>query len=180
MVRKIVMDEKGFTGLEAAITLIAFVIVAAVFSYVVLNMGFFTTQKSAQVTKTGLAQASSSLELAGNVIAYGNGTSSITALRFYVQSTAGGEPIDMTKTTVSYSSNTWHSANVTSTLSWTQREDSDDLLEPNEQADINITVPSEETLGVNKDFSVEIKPSSGATLTIVRRTPPAIDPVMEL
>jgi flagellin-like protein len=31
----------GFTGLEAAIVLIAFVVVAAVFSYVVLGAGFF-------------------------------------------------------------------------------------------------------------------------------------------
>ena len=65
MVRKVIDDTRGFTGLEAAITLIAFVIVAAVFSYVVLNMGFYTTQKSQQVTKTGLEQSSSSMELAG-------------------------------------------------------------------------------------------------------------------
>ena len=32
--------EEGFTGLEAAIVLIAFVVVAAVFSYVVLGAGF--------------------------------------------------------------------------------------------------------------------------------------------
>jgi len=36
----------AFTGLEAAIVLIAFVVVAAVFSYVVLGAGFFTTQKA--------------------------------------------------------------------------------------------------------------------------------------
>ncbi|MEM3699066.1 MAG: archaellin/type IV pilin N-terminal domain-containing protein, partial [Archaeoglobaceae archaeon] len=45
-------DEKGFTGLEAAIVLIAFVVVAAVFSYVMLGAGFFTTQKSKQVVDT--------------------------------------------------------------------------------------------------------------------------------
>jgi flagellin FlaB len=181
MVRKLKKDEKGFTGLEAAITLIAFVIVAAVFSYVVLNMGFFTTQKSQQVTKTGLEQASSSLELAGDIIGHGDANSTgVATLTIYVQSTAGGEPIDLTKTTISYTSSTWHAANVTAVLSWTQREDTDDLLEPNEQAKINITVPSEETLGVNKEFTVEIKPPSGATLTIVRRTPAAIDTVMDL
>ncbi|MCW7075354.1 MAG: hypothetical protein OCU24_05855 [Candidatus Methanospirare jalkutatii] len=36
--------RKGFTGFEAAIVLTAFVVVAAVFSYVVLNAGFFTTR----------------------------------------------------------------------------------------------------------------------------------------
>ena len=56
-------DEKGFTGLEAAIVLIAFVVVAAVFSYVMLGAGFFTTQKSQEVVHTGVTQASSSVEL---------------------------------------------------------------------------------------------------------------------
>lgn len=35
------MKKDGFTGLEAAIVLIAFVIVAAVFSYVIFVAGFF-------------------------------------------------------------------------------------------------------------------------------------------
>ena len=35
----------AFTGLEAAIVLIAFVVVSAVFAYVILGAGFFTTQK---------------------------------------------------------------------------------------------------------------------------------------
>ena len=40
------LQENGFTGLEAAIVLIAFVVVAAVFSYVVLGAGFYTTQSA--------------------------------------------------------------------------------------------------------------------------------------
>ena len=36
---KIFNKDEGFTGLEAAIVLIAFVVVAAVFSYVVLGAG---------------------------------------------------------------------------------------------------------------------------------------------
>ncbi|MDK2796370.1 MAG: archaeal flagellin FlaB [Archaeoglobaceae archaeon] len=61
-------NEKGFTGLEAAIVLIAFVVVAAVFSYVMLGAGFFTTQKSKRVVDTGVQQASSSLTLDGQYI----------------------------------------------------------------------------------------------------------------
>ena len=69
MWNKFVKNEKGFTGLEAAIVLIAFVVVAAVFSYVMLGAGFFTTQKSQEVVHTGVTQASSSVELSGDVIA---------------------------------------------------------------------------------------------------------------
>ena len=129
---------------------------------------------------TGLRQASTALELSGSVIAYANGTTKIQSVVLYVESTAGGEPIDLPKTTISYTSSTWHQANLTSTLSWTQREDTDNLLEPNEQAVINITIPDQDTLGTNKEFVLEVKPPSGATLTIVRRTPAGIDPVMEL
>ncbi|MBC8520829.1 MAG: hypothetical protein H8D26_02395, partial [Methanomicrobia archaeon] len=64
-------DKRGFTGLEAAIVLTAFVVVAAVFSYVVLNAGFFTTQKAKEVIHTGVESATSSLAVAGNVIGYG-------------------------------------------------------------------------------------------------------------
>ena len=36
--------KKGIVGIEAAIVLIAFVIVAAALAFVSLNMGLFTTQ----------------------------------------------------------------------------------------------------------------------------------------
>ncbi|MFA7695154.1 MAG: archaellin/type IV pilin N-terminal domain-containing protein, partial [Methanoregula sp.] len=60
-------NDEGFTGLEAAIVLIAFVVVAAVFSYVVLGAGFFTTQKAQETVHTSVQQASSTLEIVGNV-----------------------------------------------------------------------------------------------------------------
>jgi len=69
--KSIIKNKRAFTGLEAAIVLTAFVVVAAVFSYVVLNAGFFTTQKSKEVVHTGVEQATSSAELAGDVIGHG-------------------------------------------------------------------------------------------------------------
>jgi len=74
--RSIRKDKRAFTGLEAAIVLTAFVVVAAVFSYVVLNAGFFTTQKSKEVVHAGVEQATSSAELCGDVI--GHGWSNVT------------------------------------------------------------------------------------------------------
>jgi len=60
---------KGIVGIEAAIVLIAFVVVAAALAFVVLNMGFYTTQRSKEVMGQGLAQASSALEIDGTVLA---------------------------------------------------------------------------------------------------------------
>uniref|UniRef100_A0A7C3MBA4 Flagellin n=1 Tax=Archaeoglobus fulgidus TaxID=2234 RepID=A0A7C3MBA4_ARCFL len=102
-------NEKGFTGLEAAIVLIAFVVVAAVFSYVMLGAGFYTTQKSKQVVDTGVKQASSSLTLDGQYIylncsAEANGQTgsngNVGRIYFYVTQTAGGSPVDLNKTSI--------------------------------------------------------------------------------
>ena len=41
-------DDRAFTGLEAAMVFIAFIVVASVFAYVALGAGFFTTQKMEQ------------------------------------------------------------------------------------------------------------------------------------
>ncbi len=62
--------RRGMVGIEAAIVLIAFVIVAAALAFVVLNMGFVTTQKSSAVIKSGLGEASTALEVDGSVLAY--------------------------------------------------------------------------------------------------------------
>ena len=103
---KIFNKDEGFTGLEAAIVLIAFVVVAAVFSYVVLGAGFFTTQKAQQVIYTSVDQASSSVEIMGDV--YGiNETANPAAykyIRFTVGLTSGGSPVDFSQTTMAYSS----------------------------------------------------------------------------
>jgi flagellin FlaB len=61
--------RRGIVGIEAAIVLIAFVVVAAALAFVVLNMGFYTTQRSKEVMGQGLAQASSALEIDGTVLA---------------------------------------------------------------------------------------------------------------
>ncbi|MCD6509051.1 MAG: hypothetical protein J7L11_01480, partial [Thermoprotei archaeon] len=69
--RKILKSKGAMTGIETAIILIAFVIVAASFAFVVLNMGFFTAQRSKTVIGSGLSEASSAIEIDGSVIAHG-------------------------------------------------------------------------------------------------------------
>ena len=63
------LNDEGFTGLEAAIVLIAFVVVAAVFSYVVLGAGFFTTQKAQETVYKGVEQSTANIQMIGG--AYG-------------------------------------------------------------------------------------------------------------
>jgi len=64
--------HRGIIGIESAIVLIAFVIVAAALAFVVLNMGFSTTQKAKTSIIAAVEEAGSSLEVAGKITAVGN------------------------------------------------------------------------------------------------------------
>ena len=57
--------------------------------------------------------------------------------------------------------------------------DSDNLLEVGEKAEITLVVP-EGGVDKNDNFQIEVKPASGATLTIKRKVPSSIDYVMTL
>lgn len=88
---------KGIVGIEAAIVLIAFVVVAAALAFVVLNMGFYTTQRSKEVMSQGLAQASSALEIDGTVLAKVNATNqSLTCAVIPIRLSAGQKDVDLT------------------------------------------------------------------------------------
>jgi flagellin FlaB len=96
------MNQKGITGLETAIILIAFVVVAAVFAYTTLSAGLFSTQKSQEAVYSGLKEAQSTLELKGNVIATADSTGAsgeIGQISFTVANVLGGEAIDFTEPT---------------------------------------------------------------------------------
>jgi flagellin FlaB len=45
------------TGLEVAIMLVAFVITASAFSFMVLNMGYLTSEKAESVISAGMSEA---------------------------------------------------------------------------------------------------------------------------
>jgi flagellin FlaB len=64
--------HRGIIGIESAIVLIAFVIVAAALAFVVLNMGFSTTQKAKTSIIAAVEEAGSSLEVAGKITAIGD------------------------------------------------------------------------------------------------------------
>ncbi len=93
--------RKGIVGIEAAIVLIAFVIVAAALAFVALNMGLFTTQKSKEVISRGLGEASSALEVDGAVTGLTNGTH-VYAISIPIKVAPGRQAVDLSpdKTTI--------------------------------------------------------------------------------
>ena len=83
--------HRGIIGIESAIVLIAFVIVAAALAFVVLNMGFSTTQKAKTSIIAALEEAGSSIEVAGKITGVGDiGTNVLNATTIPIKIVSGG------------------------------------------------------------------------------------------
>jgi flagellin FlaB len=231
--------EKGITGLETAIILIAFVVVASVFAFTVLSTGIFASERSKETVYAGLEEAKSSIEPRGSVIAYkgrvdsSSATDTIFKVSFVVGNAIAGEPVDLTppyntneagsdpdlvsnaeyKTVISYIDQNLYLSDVPWTVSWVGNSNSDNLLEEGEKAEITVWLlrrdfvaqPSDPTaddgvdyyaaadangargmlssdtiVGTNDQFTIEMKPESGAVLTIQRWAPSRLDTIMDL
>ena len=225
--------EKGITGLETAIILIAFVVVASVFAFTVLSTGIFASERSKETVFAGLEEAKSSIEPRGSVIAYKGlvgSTEAIYKVVFVVSNAVAGEPVDLTapyakgddgtdpdettaaeyKTVVSYTDKNQFYGDVPWTVDWVGNANSDSLLEEGEKAEITVWLLERNTgtaigdadsvgeygavdtegasgilqggtlLGTNDKFTIEVKPESGAVLTIQRTAPSRLDTIMDL
>ncbi|WP_292388118.1 archaellin/type IV pilin N-terminal domain-containing protein [Methanosarcina sp. UBA5] len=184
-------DDKAFTGLESAIVLTAFVVVAAVFSYVVLGAGFTTSDTAKKTIDEGVKQTTSSVELAGDVIA-NSSDGVVTEIIIPLQLTAGQSPVDIGASSaagmlvVTYADNATYIPSTTWKEEFIGNHDDDTVLEQHEKVQITVTVPDKSMLDgtadqvVNKEFKLEIKPKVGAIVPITRVTPPQLDGVMVL
>ncbi len=193
LLRRFRSDQRGITGLETAIVLIAFVVVSSVFAFAALSTGLFSSDKAKETISAGLAEARGTLELKGSVIATGIGTTgttaAITSIVFQVSNAAAGEVIDLTpgNTVIKYSDkNQTFTMNDTSEFTSTNVAafgDTDSLLEIGEVFEINLlnlNTTLSEILGTSTEFTIELVPPSGAVLFIGRRTPVSLDPSMNL
>ncbi len=185
---------EAFTGLEAAIVLIAFVVVAAVFSYVVLGAGFFTTQKAQQVVYSGVQQASSNIIVIGEVYGDASGTpQDIHAILFTIGLAAGGSSVDLNKTVFTYQNRTilktidfpanimGNGGNQPGDWQWyiksRQNDDGDAALERNEQFTIQVNLSLTQGLPPSEDFTLTIRPDIGAALPIHKSAPGGLTPM---
>jgi flagellin FlaB len=93
--------RRGTIGIETAIVMIAFVVVASAVAYVIINMGFYAAQKSKETIGRGVESASSSLELDGSVIGkVDSKASSVEYLIIPVRLSVGRSLVDLANNTV--------------------------------------------------------------------------------
>ena len=173
-------EERGITGLETAIVLIAFVVVAAVFAFVVLSTGLFSSERGKETVYAGLQKTRGSMALTGGVIATSDGTA-VTDITFGLTLAAGGDAVNLdqtdtnNRTVISYIDN----AVNTPDMAYTTTEivgDGDSLLEAGELAEVAIDMTAECgcTINSNESFTMEVKPPTGSYLVITRTTPASL------
>jgi len=198
LVKTMRRDERGITGLETAIILIAFVVVASVFAYTVLSAGIFSSQKGQEAVYTGLQHARSTLVMKGDVVAYSTGGASgtVDSLVVCVATALNGEKIDLTEpanvgglagngsqnvVVVSYSSQGIRTDDLAWTAAQLGKGNGDNMLDPGETFEMTIDLTGTgETISTYKTFGIEIKPPVGSVLVMERTTPAALSPWMIL
>jgi len=175
-------NDEGFTGLEAAIVLIAFVVVAAVFSYVVLGAGFFTTQKAQETVYTGVAQATSNIQMVGQVYGISDDTTlGVKEIMFTIGLAPGSPTLDLTKMRIVFSTPGTepkiyvYGTGADNTQTFLPQENGVGLTVPTlgaqnqTQLRFNVTPVQKNTV-----INLEIRPSVGASLPFSKSTPPAL------
>lgn len=186
--KPILKRRKGMTGLETAIILVAFVITAAAFAFVVLNMGFLTAQKSQTVISAGMEEATSSLQVDGDIVATFNTTAgNMTECAFYLRLSQGKNPVDLSanKLVMTYTNPRESgviydgSTNNCVTKNW-KNNDTDSLLESGERVEIVVNFTAVTELAdfssdaftqEYEEFRLTIRPAQGSVLTLERDVP---------
>jgi flagellin FlaB len=180
--------QKGITGLETAIILIAFVIVASVFAYVVLSAGLYSSQKAKEAITSGLGSTMAVLELKGDVIVEMNG-GNITDVEITVGLPAAGSPVDFGTTqngsrmvVITYVDDQIVIPSCNWTLTKLNATSDNDLLQPNELYQIDIDLSSAGNIIVNPyhTFTIEVKPPDGPVLSIERTIPARVSEFVNL
>jgi flagellin FlaB len=174
-------EERGITGLETAIVLIAFVVVAAVFAFVVLSTGLFSSERSKETVYAGLAKTRGSMELTGGLIANSN-TTQLTDLTFDLTLAAGGDAVNLNpndgsnRTVISYADDNYNANDLTYVTS-PITGDADSLLEAGELLEVSIDLTQDAQIAIttNKTFTLEVKPPQGSYMVIQRTTPASIN-----
>ena len=99
MILKGSRSQKGITGLETGIVLIAFVVVASVFVFTILSAGVFSSEANKQTIHAGRKETRTRLRQAGSAFAFSGYFGSTQALHkivFIAQNSLAGEAVDLT------------------------------------------------------------------------------------
>ena len=191
-IRNMHRGQKGITGLETAIILIAFVTVASVLAYSVLSAGIFSSERGKAAVYSGLESAQSTMSLKGTVVGSatdnsgdvpGDGTFAagefkLRSVTFNLALAISGDSVDLTKCVFNY----WDTTNGVTALTmdnssptagdWSFDLGGTNILSGTLQAVITVYLPSAATISSYNTFTVQINPPTGASITLQRTLGP--------
>ncbi len=179
--------QRGMSGLETAIILIAFVTVASVLAYSVLSAGIFSAERGKATVYKGLESAQATMEVTGSVLGLSPNKTVLEEVQFNVSLTIANESVDMDAVIINYfdknmevmlsgNGTDWDSQIATGSA----ERGEVNMLETDEVHEILITVPATANVSTYEEFTIQVIPPTGATLTIKRTTPGALEAVMDL
>jgi flagellin FlaB len=201
--RKLFKNKKGIVGIEAAIVLIAFVIIAAALSYVVINMGFYITQKTKETMQGGLEESLNALQLDGLVT--GRTSENYSQLEYLiipVKISASGAAVDLSNNSavisvylknatlfnvhrgaiVANNKTTWKELKSALNLTGNDAKfaiyngNDNTVLESTEKAFLVIRLSKDNMASGNEIIKIEVRITKGAALTVERTVPPGLLP----
>ena len=153
--------QKGITGLETAIVLIAFVVVASVFAFTILSAGVFSSEANKQTIHAGLSETRTGLRQHGSAFAFAGfqgSTQAVFKIVFIVSNSLAGEPVDLTPpysadgaatdpdivsgansaTIIAYADEDQRFSDLAWSMTFIGNNNSDNLLEDGEKAEITV------------------------------------------
>jgi flagellin FlaB len=182
-------DEQGITGLETAIILIAFVVVAAVFAFAILNAGLGATSNAEDAISTAQTETQSTLAPRGDVVLVSRGAGPLFAdvetIRFKLAPSPGAKQISLAdgSTLIQYSDNTTAAETTalaaatalatnpcinTTAAVWLTGDGA--VVDKGEIVEITVTLRAD-CLAVNESWKVEVYPRDGAIVSVQGKTP---------
>lgn len=190
--------KRGSISIEAAIVIIAFMIVATSFAFMIINSGLLSSQVSSGTVEQQLQLTQSAIEVSGSVLGYCNGTGQLTHLIVPIR-LAVDKPFVLVKEQVKVGltlsggrayadiyNGTIHNLQSTSLKDilrqvdqdakgttkaytvWIGNDDGDDVFDPNEKVLLIVTLSSSDYVGSGGSIKVELVPSKGSPFTVER------------
>jgi flagellin FlaB len=171
-------SEKGITGLETAIVLIAFVVVASVFAFTILSAGVFSSEANKQTIHAGLSETRTGLRQHGSAFAFSGfvgSTQAVHKIVFIVSNSLAGEPVDLTPpyseddsgtdpdivpgansaTIMSYADENQRFSDLAWTMTFIGNNNGDLLLEDGEKAEVTVWLMDRATqTAISSDDSI--------------------------
>ncbi len=184
---------RGIVGIEAAIVLIAFVLVASALAFVAINMGMFSAQKSKEVMAKAYDTATRAIDVAGDALAHVDTTAgTVDVVVLPIKLTGGAAPVDLANTTVTVMTSEGEldaslkndtvvlattsdlSALIASgpKIAWASTGNKNSLLEPGEI--VYLVVRPGTALPAYGWIQIEVKPPIGSPLVVRYSIPPVL------